>query len=111
MVTAAILVQMGVAAILSSGQRETAEEGLPLLKAVQEAFPEVEVMAGGGIGAANASVFKAAQLKAVHLSATAFATPVDLAGKLTMNSQKHLAEHQVAVSQEEVVRAVVAHVK
>ncbi len=61
----------GADRILSSGQAETAFEGLPLLvRLVEQASERIIIMPGAGINAANAkSILKAAPFKEMHMSA------------------------------------------
>ncbi|MFS4416368.1 copper homeostasis protein CutC [Maribacter sp. 2307ULW6-5] len=102
---------IGVQTILSSGQKPSAAQGAPLLGELQRRAKSCVLMAGGGVNPDNATMFLEAGLSAIHLSGTAFGHALPMDGKLSMNSQKHLAEHQVAVTQTETIRQVVKHVK
>jgi len=65
------LIDLGVNRILSSGQKEKAEDGLELLEAlVQHADGRIGIMAGSGIAAHNVAKFKAIGITEVHASAS-----------------------------------------
>lgn len=101
---------MGVQTILTSGGETSAEQGINHLDAWQEQT-SLTMMAGGGISTKNALKFKDIGLRAIHCSGTSFGNPVQLNGKISMNSTKHLVEHEVAVSNLETLAAVVEAVK
>lgn len=105
------LCTLGVQTLLTSGQREKAEEGLPLLRQLQTAATSCTVMAGGGIHAGNAKAFQEAGLRAIHLSATQLGQIQPLEGRLPMNAAKHINEDKVAVTNAQEVRNVVDSVK
>nr|WP_299383253.1 copper homeostasis protein CutC [Allomuricauda sp.] len=102
---------LGVDGVLTSGQQSSAVDGLPLLTELLGMDLGTMVMAGGGINEGNAQKFKEAGLKAIHLSGTNFENEVHLDGKLSMNSDKHLKEHWVAVTNTDKVRQVIRSVK
>ena len=65
------LINLGVERVLTSGQKPSAEEGLSLLKKLNEiANGKITILAGGGINAQNAVKFKEAGLKEIHASAS-----------------------------------------
>jgi copper homeostasis protein len=65
------LIAIGVERILSSGLETSAEKGLHLLKQLQEqANGRVIILAGSGITAENAKLFKDVGLKEIHASAS-----------------------------------------
>lgn len=65
------LSDLGVQTILTSGQQAKAENGLALLKVLQEiAGDKLTILAGGGINPENIQLFKEAGLNAVHASAS-----------------------------------------
>lgn len=101
---------MGVDTVLTSGGETSAEKGINHLEAWQRQT-SMTIMAGGGVAPQNAPMFKAIGLNAIHCSGTSFGNPVDLEGKISMNSSKHLAEHEVAVTNETVVRRIIQAVK
>ncbi len=104
------LEDIGVSTVLTSGGHPSAEEGLNNIRQWQKSTTMV-IMAGGGIAPENAVAFKNAGLKALHLSGTTFENEVCLDGRITMNSQKHLKEGQVAVTNKELIRQIVQSVK
>ena len=65
------LIEMGVHRILTSGQRERAEDGLELLEAlVRQADGRISIMAGSGISAVNVAQFRAIGITEIHASAS-----------------------------------------
>ncbi|TMU54397.1 copper homeostasis protein CutC [Flagellimonas algicola] len=102
---------MGVDYVLTSGQETSSEVGLELLKELNSVSKGVKVIAGGGIKLENAEQFKSDGLSAIHLSGTSFGNPIALEGKISMNSNTHLREDQVAVTNLETVRQIVQRVK
>ena len=59
---------LGIGRVLSSGGARTAQEGMARLRAMAEAAPDVVVMPGGGISAANAADFAGLSLREIHAS-------------------------------------------
>ena len=104
------LEELGVDTILTSGTQPSAVNGIEILKDWQSQT-SVTIMAGGGIDLDNARDFKKARLRAIHLSGTTFGNPVDIAGKISMNSEKHLVENQVGITNTMLVQSVVRAVK
>lgn len=102
---------LGVHAVLTSGQKPSAAAGLERLREWQAPLNSMIVMAGGGIANENARLFAEAGLKAIHLSGTSFGRRINLNGKIPMNSEKHLVEEQVAVTNVETVRQIVQAIK
>ena len=65
------LIDLGIDRVLTSGQKPSAEDGLSLLKELNEiANGRIIILAGGGISPKNTSKFKAAGLKEIHSSAS-----------------------------------------
>jgi copper homeostasis protein len=63
------VIRAGAIRILTSGQHNSAEAGLDVLKQVaQNAAGRIEIMAGVGVSERNASLFTGIGLDAVHLS-------------------------------------------
>lgn len=63
------VMRTGAVRILTSGQQQTAEQGLFVLQQLaQRAAGRIEVMAGAGVSAQNASQLIAAGIDALHLS-------------------------------------------
>ncbi len=104
------LESMGVNTILTSGGCPSAEKGIEKLKEWQNQT-SMTIMAGGGVSPENALEFKKIGLRAIHCSGSTFGNPLHLDGKISMNSAKHLVEHQVAYSDLAVLTSVVEAVK
>ncbi|MCT4628979.1 copper homeostasis protein CutC [Winogradskyella sp.] len=65
------LIDLGVDRVLTSGQKSTAENGLELLKELNEiANNKIVILAGGGINVDNAFKFKDAEIQEIHASAS-----------------------------------------
>ncbi len=63
------VIRTGAVRILTSGQQPTAEAGVPLLRQlVQQAAGRIEIMAGAGVNAQNASPLRDTGVHALHLS-------------------------------------------
>ena len=105
------LEDLGVQTILTSGQLPKAPDAVDTLVNFQKKTKKMVIMAGSGVGAQNASIFKKTGLKAIHLSGTTFTNVVDVSHKIPMNSENHLEEHHVAVTNQEVIRQVIEAVK
>lgn len=105
------LEELGIDTILTSGQQPNAHKALKFLSELQSRTKKIQIMAGGGVNFSNAIQFKEAGLQAVHLSGSKFGQVVDVSHKIPMSSDKHLQEHQVAVTDIDVVRQVINAVK
>jgi len=104
------LEEIGVDTVLTSGQQNKALEGLPKLR-LWQGSTKMTIMAGGGILPGNVKEFKESGLRALHLSGTDFENGVSTEGKIPMNSNKHLAEHHVAVTKVDVIRQTIQSIK
>lgn len=63
------VIRTGAVRILTSGQQQTAEAGLSVLRQLsQTAVGRIEIMAGAGVNARNAQLFIDAGVDALHLS-------------------------------------------
>ncbi len=111
LIAARTLEEMGVRTILTSGQRATAPEGLPLLLKLQGQAVKMAVMPGGGIHPGNASLFRENGFSALHLSGTKVEKTLAHAPKIGMNAAKFISDDHLARTDEETVRAVVREVK
>lgn len=105
------LESLGVDSILTSGKHISAEAGITTLKELNAKANSATIMAGAGINANNVHLFKEIGLKAVHLSGTTFKNELSINQKISMNSIKHLQEHQVAVTNQDKIRQTVQSVK
>ena len=104
------LEEIGVATVLTSGKHPSASEGVENLTKWQQ-HTSLAIMAGGGVHMENAMQFKHAGLSALHLSGTTFEHAITLDDKISMNSEKHLQEHQVAVTNTAIIRQIIQTVK
>ena len=67
------IMETGAERVLTSGQKPSAPEGLPLLeKLAKEAGDRIEIMAGGGVNHTNAVQLAETGVHALHLTAKAF---------------------------------------
>jgi len=67
------IIETGCERILTSGQKPTAPQGSELLtELVKHAKGRIEIMAGGGVSAANATELAATGVDALHLTGKAF---------------------------------------
>lgn len=105
------LEEIGVDTILTSGKEINAEKGIKQLKELKSAPTSIAIMPGAGVNLENVMKFKKAGFKAIHFSGTTFTNQVETSKKITMNSQKHLAQHEVAVTNEHIVRQITQIVK
>jgi copper homeostasis protein len=105
------LADLGVATVLSSGQRTSAVLGMELLAKLQMHTQNVVVMPGSGINQNNASKFKQKGFKALHLSAARFCKTLEAEPEVPMNSSSFLYDNGIAVSNLEILKAVVKAVK
>jgi copper homeostasis protein len=88
---------IGVDRILTSGQETSAEKGLNKLIEFQKATSKISMMPGGGIHKNNIKLFQENGFKEVHLSATSQTKTIEKPS-ISMNSNKHFDETQVATS-------------
>ncbi|WP_350290286.1 copper homeostasis protein CutC [uncultured Croceitalea sp.] len=102
---------IGVDTILTSGKHLTAENGINLLSELNTVAKKSIIMAGAGVNQGNVNKFSEIGLRAVHLSGTTFGNEVSMNRKIPMNSQKHLEEHQIAVTNVDIIRQIVQSVK
>ncbi len=65
------LINLGIDRVLTSGQKEKAEDGIELLSELQRlAKDKIIILAGSGINPVNARIFKDAGLNEIHTSAS-----------------------------------------
>lgn len=103
------LIDLKVNRLLSSGQKPTAIEGISLLKELQDiAKGEIEIMPGGGINLENASKFKEAGFKSIHLSATIKKQVLPKKPNVSMHSLSFFEEGIVATSSAEIIQKIKA---
>ena len=99
---------LGVARILTSGQQQTAVEGLPFLNEVKAIFPGT-ILAGGGINLENAMEFKKAGFNEIHLSATRLEQTI-ASPRISLNSIKHFDETMQGVSSVSILKQLIADI-
>ncbi|NNK10839.1 MAG: copper homeostasis protein CutC [Flavobacteriaceae bacterium] len=101
------LQQMGVDTILSSGQANTAIEGIGLLCQLNEQAEGCTIMPGAGITDKNAHIFKNREFKAIHLSATKIVANTTSEPTLSMSSSRTIKENEVLLTDVELLKKVV----
>ena len=97
------LAEIDVVRILTSGQENTAEIGLQNLIAFQKSTSKITIMPGGGINQNNIKLFQKNGFTEVHLSASSQTETIE-EPTISMNSQKHFDETQLAVSDVEKIK-------
>ena len=97
------LEKIGVVRILTSGQETSAEKGLNNLIEFQKATSKITIMPGGGINKNNIKLFQENGFKEVHLSATSQTKTIEKPS-ISMNSNKHFDETQIATSDIEHIK-------
>jgi len=102
---------LGVDYILSSGQQNSALQGIGLLKALHKKTTSCSIMPGAGINADNARDFKNSGFEAVHLSGSEFIQRLEVNPKVSMNSPSFLSDQGVFVSNVKAIKNVIKEVK
>lgn len=105
------VVRTGCRRVLTSGGRNTAQEGLETLRAlVAQAAGRIEIMAGSGVGPSNARLLTAAGVDALHFSARweresamRFRNP-----QVSMGGCAGVPEYSVTDTDEAIVRQILA---
>ena len=97
--------------ILSSGQQNSAPEGIELLTKLHEMSRTCQIMPGGGIRAENVERFKEKGFKAVHLTGILFERTLPVGPFVSMNSPSFLQDDKIAITDVETVRKIVDLVK
>ena len=101
-----ILEELGVHALLSSGQQPSALQGMALLKTLLDRKTSaLQIMPGGGINAANASMFDAAGFKAIHASASVLNATINAA--VSVSLQEHLEQGVVRSTSLEKIQQLI----
>jgi len=109
--TLEVLESLGVHSILTSGQKTAAPLGLDLLEDLHKKAKNCIIMPGSGINQNNVHVFKQKGFRAVHLSAARYCNTLMKKPEVPMNSASFLFEDGVAVSNLEILKAVVKILK
>ena len=101
------LKKLGVKRILSSGQKKTAIEGLPLLKKLNKiADGKISIMAGGGISPESIQEIKKAGFNEIHFSATVF-QKTEGNMPFSMNTDKFLNEKVRPISDINLIKQLI----
>ncbi|MFD0796439.1 copper homeostasis protein CutC [Maribacter chungangensis] len=106
-----VLESLGVHSILTSGQQTSAPMGLALLENLHQQAKNCVIMPGSGVNQHNVHQFKEKGFKAVHLSAARFCKTLKENPKVPMNSASFLYDDGIAVSNLDILKAVVKTVK
>jgi copper homeostasis protein len=105
------LENLGVDCILTSGGRQSAEEGINQLVSWRKKAEKCVVMPGGGIREHNALVFRNEGFEAIHLSGIKFSKTLNKKPQLSMNTASYLRDDEIALTDFEIVRALIQSVK
>lgn len=105
------LEDLGVATILSSGQKNSAPEGIDLLEELHQQASLCTIMPGGGIRANTIKKFKEKNFKAVHLSGSKFHKKLAKRPEVSMNSPSFLKDDEFPISDIATIREIVEFVK
>lgn len=101
------LINLGVHRILSSGQQNTAIEGIDLLKQIKNCSEKrIEIMPGSGINYTNALAFKEAGFSNIHFSATERKQVLKNTPKVSMHSDSFFEEGIIASSNKEMIQEI-----
>ncbi|AXT20562.1 copper homeostasis protein CutC [Flavobacteriaceae bacterium AU392] len=105
------LINLGADRILSSGQSNSARDGIGLLKDLNiEANSRLIIIPGGGINSENISLFKITGFNEVHCSATTIKSVIE-SPKISMNSVKFFDETIEVVSDVDKIKDLIKKVK
>ena len=100
------LMNLGAARILTSGQETSAEKGIELLKKLKEiAENNLIIIPGGGINIGNAKLFKDANFKEIHCSASII-KQVNKTPKVPLNSLNFFDETIEMYSDSEKIKSI-----
>lgn len=102
---------MGVDYVLSSGQKNSAFEGIELLSELNRKKTKCSIMPGGGINLNNAKAFKERGFKTIHFTGSRFETTLQRIPEVSMNSPKFMNDEKVAISNIKIIREVLNVVK
>lgn len=102
---------LGVDHLLTSGQRQTAPDGLLLLKELKRQATTCSLIPGGGIRESNAGLFLEAGFSAIHFSATRSHKTLSAMPTVSMFNPTFFADGSVVESDVELIREIVKIVK
>lgn len=83
---------LGVAIVLSSGQKSKAIDGISLLERLQLQTNSMVIMPGSGVNDSTVTQFEQTGFKAVHLSGVVAEHKIDLTNKIAMSSPPMLLD-------------------
>lgn len=100
------LITIGATRVLTSGKKQTALEGMKLLKVLKErAKNKIIILPGGGIIKENAHLFKNMEFKEIHCSASLISYQ-KADEKLSMNNQKLFDDRIIVHSDGDTIKAI-----
>lgn len=104
------IIRAGAVRILTSGQQQTAEAGLPTLRQVaKQAAGRIEIMAGAGVNAQNARLLIEAGVDALHLSGSTKEDSRMIYRQPSVSMASSLpGEYEYVEANEEKIQAVVS---
>ena len=105
------LEEIGVNYILSSGQQNTALEGMSLLKQLHKSTAHCKIIPGGGINEDNAGTFAESGFEVIHLSGTKFFKSLMSLPSVSMNSATFLREDHIAITDPDQIKKILKIVK
>ncbi|MFH6602418.1 copper homeostasis protein CutC [Maribacter algicola] len=105
------LENIGVDYILSSGQQNSAPEGIAMLETLHQKAASCKIMPGSGIRPENIRKFAEIGFNAVHLSAVKFERTLKQTPKVSMNSPAFLKDNEIGISDFETIGRIVNEVK
>lgn len=104
------LIAIGATRVLTSGKKQTALEGMKLLKLLKErAKNKIIILPGGGINKKNAFLFKNKGFKEIHCSASVISYQ-NADGKIPMSNQKLLDDSIMIHSDGDTIKAILASI-
>lgn len=103
--------QLGAHCVLTSGGKANSHNALTQLAQLKKLNTHMVIMPGGGIHHQNVLDFKKEGFSAIHLSGSQFQHHLPQTDKIPLNSNRHLQEDRVAVTNAQVIAEVVQLVK
>jgi copper homeostasis protein len=105
------LEDLGVDCILTSGGEQSAEKAINNLTIWKNKAEKCVIMPGGGIREHNAFYFKNNGFEAIHLSGIKFSKTLDKKPDISMNNPSCLRDDEIAITDPEIIRALIQSVK
>ena len=105
------LITIGATRVLTSGKKNTALDGMKLLKVLKErANNNIIILPGGGINKENAVLFKNKEFKEIHCSAAVISYQ-NTDEKLSMNNQKLFDDSIIVHSDTDTIKAILDSIR